>query len=53
MGMALGEAYGLEDLMALSGLGASRLLARLTEFELRGLVVCAGGGRYVRIAGHP
>ncbi len=53
MGMAPGEAYGLEDLMALSGLGASRLLARLTEFELRGLVVCAGGGRYVRIAGHP
>lgn len=51
LGMAPGEAYGLEDLMALTGLGASRLLARLTEFELRGLVAGVGGGRYIRIAG--
>ena len=43
-----GEAYGLEDLMALTGIGAPRLLARLTEFELRGLVTSVGGGRYVR-----
>ena len=48
LGMAPGEAYGLEDLMAFTGLGAPRLLARLTEFELRGLVTGVGGGRYVR-----
>jgi DNA processing protein len=51
VGMAPGEAYGLEELMALTGLGAPRLLARLTEFELRGLVAGIGGGRYIRIAG--
>jgi DNA processing protein len=48
LGMAAGEAYALEDLMALTGLAAPRLLARLTEFELRGLVTGVGGGRYVR-----
>lgn len=46
--MAPGEIYGFEELMALSGLAGPRLLPKLTELELRGLVASMGGGRYAR-----
>jgi DNA processing protein len=42
-----GEAYGLDDLVDRMGMDGARLLARLTELELAGLV-SAAGGRYVR-----
>ena len=50
-GMAPGEVYRLEELMALSGLPGHRLLPRLTELELRGLITVMAGGRYVRAVG--
>ncbi len=46
--MDAGEVYGLDELMTLTGVPASRLLTRLTELELNGLVRSVGGGRYVR-----
>jgi DNA processing protein len=46
--MDAGEVYGLDELMTLTGVPASKLLARLTDLELNGLVRCVGGGRYVR-----
>jgi DNA processing protein len=45
--MALGEAYGLEALVAATGVDGASLLARLTEFELAGRVAVSGG-RFVR-----
>jgi DNA processing protein len=44
-----GEVYELDALAAATGLDAVRLLARLTELELDGLV-SATGGRYLRRA---
>lgn len=44
-----GEALDLDELAARSGLNPSRLLPRLLELELGGLVARAGGGRFVRI----
>jgi DNA processing protein len=46
--MAPGEAYDLDALAASSGLDAHRLLPRLLELELGGLVRRAGAGRFVR-----
>jgi DNA processing protein len=45
--MEPGEAYELDELVAVSGTEGTRVLARLTELELAGLVVAAGG-RFVR-----
>lgn len=45
--MAPGELYGLDELAAATGCQAVRLLARLTELELDGLVETSGG-RFLR-----
>ena len=47
-GMDPGQAYDLDALGALSGLDGVRLLPRLLDLELRGLVRRAGGGRFIR-----
>ncbi len=47
--MAPGEAYQLDELMALTGTGGARLLRRLMDLELLGLVGSAGG-RFTRLA---
>lgn len=47
--MAPGEVYRLEQLMALSGVAGHRLLPRLTELELNGLIAGMGSGRYTRV----
>lgn len=44
-----GEALDLDELAERSGLNPSRLLPRLLELELGGLVGRVGGGRFVRI----
>ncbi len=44
-----GEAADLDEISERSGLGSSRLLPRLFELELQGLVRRAGGGRFIRI----
>ena len=41
-------AYDLDALAAASGMDASRLLPRLADLELQGLVRRVGGGRFVR-----
>jgi DNA processing protein len=43
-----GEAYDLDALAMASGVAAVRLLPRLLELELRGLVQRVGGGRFRR-----
>ena len=45
--MLPGEGYGLDALVALTGVPGPRLLARLTELELAG-VVAVKCGQYVR-----
>jgi DNA processing protein len=47
--LPLGEACDLDAISERSGLSSSRLLPRLFELELRGLVRRVGGGRFVRI----
>ena len=47
--MAVGEAYGLEDLSARTGRQAHELLAELTTLELAGRVARAPGGAFVRL----
>jgi DNA processing protein len=47
--MTPGEPYSVDELTALSGLEPTRLLSRLLDLELRGLVRRAGGGRFVRL----
>lgn len=49
-GMAAGQAYDLDGLSAGSGLDGARLLPRLLDLELRGLVRRVGGGRFMRLA---
>jgi DNA processing protein len=44
-----GEACDLDAISERSGLNSSRLLPRLFELEMRGLVRRVGGGRFVRI----
>jgi DNA processing protein len=41
-----GDAYDLDEMSATLGLAGSKLLPRLTEWEMRGLVVRVAGGRY-------
>jgi hypothetical protein len=45
--MEAGEAYDLETLAEMAGTSGARLLPRLMELELQGLVEAAGG-RFVR-----
>jgi DNA processing protein len=47
-GMAPVQPYDVDELAVLSGLEPRRLLPRLLELELRGLVRRAGGGRFLR-----
>jgi DNA processing protein len=49
-GMVVGESYDLDALSGHSGLDGTRLLPRLLDLELRGLVRRIGGGRFVRSA---
>lgn len=46
--MHAGQAYDLDGLAAASGVDGVRLLPRLLELELRGLVQRVGGGRFMR-----
>jgi predicted Rossmann fold nucleotide-binding protein DprA/Smf involved in DNA uptake len=46
--MERGQAYDLDELACGSGLDLARLLPRLMDLELRGLVRRAGGGRFLR-----
>lgn len=45
-----GRTYDLDDLSLNSGLDGVRLLPRLLDLELRGLVRRLGGGRFMRLA---
>jgi DNA processing protein len=47
--MADGEAYDLDGLSGRSGLGGAKLLPRLLDLELRGLVRRVGSGRFMRV----
>ena len=47
--MEPGEVYRLDELMALTGTAGPKLLTRLTELELLGLVSTAGMGRFARV----
>jgi DNA processing protein len=49
-GMEPGQAYDLDGLSGGSGLDGARLLPRLLDLELRGLVRRVGGGRFMRSA---
>src|SRR4029434_5788850 len=46
--LPLGEAIDLDAISERSGLSTARLLPRLLELELQGLVRRAGAGRFVR-----
>ena len=46
--MEPGDVYRLEELVESTGMAPSRLLPRLMELELQGLVAPAGGGRFTR-----
>lgn len=48
--MEIGEVYRLDDLAAATGISASKLLPRLMELELLGLIEAPGGGRFIRPA---
>ena len=48
--MQAGEAYDLDGLVASSGVAGVRLLPRLLELELQGLVQRVDGGRFMRPA---
>jgi DNA processing protein len=48
--MAPGDPCGLDALARDSGLDPARLIARLSDLEMRGLVRRVGGGRFVRPA---
>jgi DNA processing protein len=47
--LAVGEASDLDAIADRSGLRAARLLPRLLDLELQGLVRRVGGGRFVRV----
>jgi DNA processing protein len=49
--MDVGEIYALDDLVEATGTPASKLLPRLMQLELLGLIEAPGGGRFVRPAG--
>jgi DNA processing protein len=44
-----GEPYHLDALVAATGLAPARLLTRLMELELQGLVATVAGGRFTRL----
>jgi len=44
--LAIGETYDLDTLATIFGLPGPRLLARITEWEMRGRLVRFAGGRY-------
>jgi DNA processing protein len=46
--MEPGQPYDLDELAALTGVGASRLIARLSDFELEGCIQRVAGGRFLR-----
>jgi DNA processing protein len=46
--MTPGQPYDVDELTAMSGLEPKRLLPRLLDLELRGVVRRAGGGRFLR-----
>jgi DNA processing protein len=46
-----GDTYDLDEMSATLGLTGSKLLPRLTEWEMRGYLVKLPGGRYVLAAG--
>jgi DNA processing protein len=48
--MQAGEDYAVEDLEALTGLGAAVLLPRLLELELEGKVARRDAGRFLRVS---
>jgi DNA processing protein len=48
--MSAGESYDLDGLSDRSGLDSQKLLSRLLDLELRGLVRRVGGGRFMRVA---
>jgi DNA processing protein len=48
--MAEGEAYDLDGLSGRSGLDTTKLLPRLLDLELRGVVRRVGAGRFMRVA---
>jgi DNA processing protein len=48
--MSAGESYDLDGLSDRSGLDSQKLLSRLLDLELRGLVHRVGGGRFMRVA---
>jgi hypothetical protein len=48
--MEPGQAYDLDGLSGHSGLDGARLLTRLLDLELRGLVHRVGAGRFMRSA---
>ena len=50
MAMQLGQPYDVDALAAASGLDSPRLLPRLLELELRGIIRRVEGGRFVRPA---
>lgn len=47
--MAVGEAYGLEELAALTSAAGTDLLPKLTQLEITGLIT-SSGGRFVRLS---
>ena len=46
--MRVGEPYDLDALASCAGTDGVRLLPRLLELELQGLIVRVDGGRFVR-----
>jgi DNA processing protein len=47
-----GEAYDLDEMSATLGLAGSKLLPRLTEWEMQGRLVKVAGGRYLLAGGN-
>ena len=46
VGLTPGEAYDIDEMSATLGMAGPKLLPRLTEWEMQGLVVRLAGGRY-------
>jgi DNA processing protein len=48
--MQAGEPYGLDDLVEMTGMAASKLLPRLMELQLRGAIDAPSAGRFMRVS---
>jgi DNA processing protein len=48
--MQTGEPYGLDDLVEMTGMAASKLLPRLMELQLRGEIDAPSAGRFIRVS---